>query len=195
MGIAGVLFASGVKVFTREVTAVTQQNDLAAAKSVLLDDLSIAGYGVGPTTNPIAVADSTTDNTDSIEILGDTDSTFEEDGIIERICYDVSGGDLRRSLQPSGSACGSGPGGWQVLASDVIEFNLAFFNSARTPSTSDTDVTTAGLQCWPPPPVVGVVPTPVPNTTCYIRVTLTARETIRQQVVQRRLTGEAAIRN
>ena len=67
MGIAGGLFANGARVFSREASAVAHQNDLAAAKNILLDDLSIAGFGVTPAgTNPIVAIDTSTDDTDSI---------------------------------------------------------------------------------------------------------------------------------
>ena len=202
LGGVATLFMGGIRVYSREVSGVTHQNDLAAAKNILLDDLSIAGFGVASGTNPVVVLDSNTDDTDSIEFLGDIDSDTEDatPGVVEKICYDVAGGVLRRSQQPSTGACGSGPDGWQPLASDVTEFNLSFFNVARTPIATDSNVTTAGLECWPSPvpiptPGAGVVPTPLPNATCYVRVRLTAAETVRDQVVQKSLTGETAIRN
>lgn len=193
--ITGSLFGTGIRVFSRETTAVTQQNDLAAAKSILLDDLSIAGFQVAGGTNPF-LAVNTAGALDSIEFLGDSNSDFEDatPGVIEKICYDVSGGVLRRSEQPSTGACGSGPNGWQALASDVIEFNLFLFNSVRAPIT-DANAMLAGLQCWPTPPATAKRPDSE-RQRHLLRVRLTSRDlNVRQQVVQKQLTGEAAIRN
>ena len=108
----------------------------------------------------------------------------------EKICYRVNGTVLERSQQDGSASCGTN--GWQVLANDVLEFNLELLNSIRG-AISDGNAVGAGLECWPPP--IPAMPTPGPNAACYVRIRLRARETIRQQVVDKRLSGEVAIRN
>jgi prepilin-type N-terminal cleavage/methylation domain-containing protein len=194
LAVAGSLFAFGARVFSREASAVTNQNDLSAAKNLLLDDLSILGYGVPDGTNAVVAIDTASDNTDSIEFFGDDDSDSEDASPpsppYEKICYRVAGGVLERSRQPGGGSCGDG--GWQSLAPNVTEFNLSLFNSARGAITDGNAVLT-GLACWRQPG--NLVPTPAPEAACYVRVSLIAGESVRGEFVERRLTGEVAIRN
>lgn len=175
--------AAGTRVFSRETRAVELQGDLAGSVGVLLDDLSIAGYGVASTSNPF-VDVVVTGGLDSVEFQGDVDS----DGAADRICYSVSSGALVRSVQPAASACGANTP--QTLASNVQSFNLTFLgqtaaNGTTRATLAETEIETAGKRCASAPP----------SGPCYVQVQLTAQASAKGGNVTKTITGESAVRN
>ncbi len=67
------LMMASTAVFTRESANVKIGQDLAAAKNIFLDDLSIAGYLATPSTTFESV--TTGSNSDAVTFRGDIDSS------------------------------------------------------------------------------------------------------------------------
>jgi prepilin-type N-terminal cleavage/methylation domain-containing protein len=158
--------------FTREKTIVSLQQDLAAAKTIFLDDVSIAGYLKTPTTT-FPSGGVTTGTLSSIRFEGDVDS----DGTADRLCYQVSGGVLQRKKIASGADCSS-TGTWENLVGGVTAFTVTFLNSSRTTLT-DAQV------------IAGTSPGPAR----YVDVLLTIQAAAGGTTVAKSIYGEAALRN
>ena len=133
LGITTTLFATTTRVFARETLAVELQGDLAGAKNVFLDDVSIAGYSPdGDVDDPSDVFPtvSLATNADSVSFIGDINS----DGLSELICYRLNGANLERVIQDPGAACN-----WanaRSLADAVESFNLTFLREDRSVATA-----------------------------------------------------------
>lgn len=184
------LFAFGTRVFSRETSGATLQQDLIGAKNLLLDDLSIAGYRpddlVASAAGAFTVLDSADvfdevalgSSLDSLDFRGDVDS----DGSTNRICYRVLGGSLRRALKSDDSTLCSTV--WsdpsddeeEVLLTGVQTFDLAFLDSSRA-MVAEADVEDGGPRSR------------------YVQVTLTVQGNVKGGSVSRTARGETAIRN
>ena len=156
----------------RETSIVSAQQDIAAAKKVFLDDMSVAGYLTTPTST-FPSGEVTTGTLSAVGFEGDVDS----DGTVDRLCYQVSGGVLQRKKITSGSSCSS-TGTWENLAGNVTAFTVTFLNSSRTTLT-DAQV------------IAGTSPGPVH----YVDVLLTTQTTIGASTLTRSIYGEVALRN
>jgi prepilin-type N-terminal cleavage/methylation domain-containing protein len=176
--------AGATRVFSRETRAVDLQGDLAGTVSVLLDDLSIAGYGVDASTNPFDPSTSIGSSLDTVEFLGDIDS----DGDADRICYSVTSGALGRSVQEMGQACGTNAA--ETLATNVQSFDLSFLGQTATNGTTRAALTEAqtealGKRCA----------SAAPSGPCYIQVRMVVQAAAKGGNVTKTIAGEAAIRN
>ena len=179
LAIATSILASGTVTFSRATTLVELREDLAGAKNVVLDDLSIAGYrpddlvAAGPfVPSPVdsfqAVGLGT--NLDSVAFWGDVDSN----GTTDRVCYDVVAGVLRRSIQAKADACGTVP--WDTLATEVQALDLTFLPADRTAAALTQAQVLAG-------------------EARYVQVEITIELPAKGGAVTKALRGETAIRN
>jgi prepilin-type N-terminal cleavage/methylation domain-containing protein len=173
LGLTASLFAATTRVFARETLAVELQGDLAGAKNVLLEDLSIAGYSPNPGSlvdDPSDIFTSVTidGNADAVAFLGDIDS----DGATEVICYRRSGAFLERVIQDPGTASN-----WTNaarLADDVESFDLTFLRADRSLITDPASIEGGEAR--------------------VVRVEL-ALGAVRGTKISRTIVGEVAIRN
>jgi len=166
------VMSMSTQTFARERTIVGAQDDLATAKTLFLDDMSIAGY-LTTATNTFPSGGVTTGTLSTVSFEGDIDS----DGAVDRLCYQVSGGVLQRKKITSGSSCSSA-GTWENLIGNVTAFTLTFLNSSRTTLT-DAQV------------VAGTSPGPAR----YVDVLLTVQAQGGAVTVTKSIYGETALRN
>ncbi len=158
--------------FAREKTVVSVQQDLAAAKTIFLDDMAIAGYLKTPTTT-FPAGEVTTGTLSTVSFEGDVDS----DGTVDRLCYRVSEGVLQRKKIASGASCSSA-GTWESVLGGVTAFTVTFLNSSRATLT-DAQV------------VAGTAPGPAH----YADVLLTVQTPAGTSSVTKSIYGEVALRN
>lgn len=163
------LFAQGTRTFSRETTAVDLHSDVAAAKNIFLDDVSVAGFRpdgapADPNFGAVTAAGTTLDG---IEILADIDS----DGDTDRICYRVTGATLERHVQDAAGACPAND--WTTLAENVTRFNATFLDADHATVLDDASAPGA----------------------FYVQVEITLGTQAKGGPVTRTIFGEVAIRN
>jgi prepilin-type N-terminal cleavage/methylation domain-containing protein len=163
--------------FARENATVKVQQDLAAAKNILLDDLSIAGYTATPSTTFESV--TTQSAADAVTFRGDVDSSGGSHP--DRICYRLTGGALQRKVVLGGAAapaaCGST--GFETLIDDVSAFTLTFLDGSRTkiPPSSVSEIIDGSAD---------------PR---YVQLLMTIHQTVRGATISKTIHGEVALRN
>jgi prepilin-type N-terminal cleavage/methylation domain-containing protein len=171
------LMMASTLALARENATVETQQDLAAAKNVLLDDLSIAGYTATPSTTFESVTTQT--SADAVTFRGDLDSSGG--AFADRVCYQLSGGALQRKVELGGAsapaACGSA--GFETLIDDVSVFTLAFRDGTRTiiPSSSASAIIDGSAH---------------PR---YVEMVVTIERTVGSTPISKTITGEVALRN
>lgn len=171
VGLTASLFAAGTRTFSRETTSVSLHVDLAAAKNVVLDDLSIAGYRPdGFIAGPFVPITATGGEIDQIAFVGDVDS----DGASERICYSVDTRRLVRTVQSALLLCGVGQA--ETLAEDVESFNVVFYDAGRN-LMDDTAVLLN------------------PEDVRYVQVILGVSAVAKGGTITKTISGEVALRN
>ena len=192
LALASSLFAFGTRVFSRETTSVALQADLAGAKNMLLDDLSIAGYRptellangpyppsgsttVLPTSDIIDVVNpggsASLTVFDDLDFLGDVDSNEDTD----RVCYRLASGELRRRVVDDPTlACSSGTE--ELLLSNVAALNVQILDATRAVLTK------AQVEAGSPAPR-------------FAQVTVAVQNNVKGGSVWREARGETAIRN
>jgi prepilin-type N-terminal cleavage/methylation domain-containing protein len=163
--------------YARESTTVQVEQDLAAARNVFDDDMSIAGYAATPSTTFESVTTQT--SADSVTFRGDIDSSGGS--FADRICYQLSGGSLQRKVVLGGAsapaACGTT--GFETLVDDVSLFTLRFLDASRT-------VIPAGN-------VAGILDgTANPR---YVALQLTINRSVGSGAIAKTVAGEVALRN
>lgn len=185
----GVVLATAIRVmmtsthvFSRETMNVSVQQNLAAVKNIVLDDLSVAGYGVVPVPTPPAASAfetvTTQSSADAVTFRADINSDGQ--AFADRICYQVSGTDLQRKvvLAAGGAApAACGGSGFETLASDVSTFTLTFLNASRAVITAGNASQITGGQAR------------------YLDLLLTINPTVGDVTVSRTIHGEVALRN
>jgi prepilin-type N-terminal cleavage/methylation domain-containing protein len=169
LGLTSGLMSDTTFVFSRETATAGIINDLAAAKNVLLDDLSIAGYLKTPATTFVNV--TTAGSSDAVDFEGDVDSDLSPN----RICYRVSGGALQRQATTAGTACAAN--GWETLVTNVTAFDLSFTDATRTTVLTPAQVIAGNAK--------------------YARVTITMNtgQTLKGPAIVKSIFGEVALRN
>lgn len=171
------LMMTSTLAFARETATVKIQQDLAAAKNVILDDMSIAGYKATPSTTFESVTTQTT--SDAVTFRGDIDSSGG--AFPDRICYQLSGGALQRKVELGGGsappACGST--GFETLVDNVTAFTLTFLNASRAtiPSSSVSGILDGSAN---------------PR---YVDLLITINRTVRSAAISKTINGEVALRN
>jgi prepilin-type N-terminal cleavage/methylation domain-containing protein len=170
------LMMASTRVFARETANVRIAQDLAAAKNIFLDDMSIAGYagnGAKLAANAVFVSVTTQTASDAVTFEGDVNS----DGATERMCYQISGGSLVRKVVATGTACGTT--GFETLVDNVNTFTLTFLDSTRTviPSANAGNIVNG---------------TAIPH---YVRLNLTLNPDTPGITAAKTIQGEVALRN
>jgi prepilin-type N-terminal cleavage/methylation domain-containing protein len=170
------LMMASARVFTRETANVRLAQDLAAAKNIFLDDMSIAGYagnGAKLAANAVFVSVTTQTTSDAVTFEGDVNS----DGATERMCYQISGGNLVRKVVATGTACGTT--GFETLVDNVNAFTLTFLDATRAliPGASAGSIVSGAI---------------VPR---YVRLTLTLNPGTAGITAAKTIQGEVALRN
>jgi prepilin-type N-terminal cleavage/methylation domain-containing protein len=182
--IIGAVFATATRLmmvstltYARESATVKIQQDLAAAKNVFLDDMSIAGYTATPSTTFESVTTQT--SSDAVTFRGDVDSSGG--AFADRICYQLSGGALQRKVELGGAsapaACGST--GFETLVDNVGVFTLTFLDGTRAtiPSSSVSGILDGSAN---------------PR---YIDLLMTISRTVGSATISKTINGEVALRN
>jgi prepilin-type N-terminal cleavage/methylation domain-containing protein len=173
VAITSALFAAGTRSYSREMNGIIAQEDVSAAKNVLLDDLSNVGLGfVG---NPFVTVTTGT-NLDLLEFETVTGAGAR------RLCYRVSGGVLERFDQASGTAaCGNGTPG--ALATNVVRFNVQLRDESRA-LINDANAVSAGARCG------------TANGTCFVNLLeIAIARAAKGATIERVVSAAAAIRN
>jgi prepilin-type N-terminal cleavage/methylation domain-containing protein len=182
--VIGVVFATATQLmmastlhYARENTTVRVEQDLAAAKNIFDDDMSIAGYTATPSTTFESVITQT--SSDAVTFLGDVDSSGGS--FPDRICYQLSGGSLQRKVVLGGAsapaACGTS--GFETLVDDVSVFTLTFLDATRTIIAASN--------------VAGILDgTANPR---YVGLQLTINRPVGSATISKTATGEVALRN
>ena len=170
------LMMASTRAFTRETANVRIAQDLAAAKNIFLDDMSIAGYagnGAKLAANAVFASVTTQTTSDAVTFEGDVNS----DGVTERMCYEVSGGSLVRKVVATGAACGTT--GFETLVDNVNTFTLTFLDANRAviPSASAGNIVNG---------------TTIPH---YVRLNLTLGPASAGITASKTIQGEVALRN
>ena len=170
------LMMASTVVFTRESANLRIAQDLAAAKNIFLDDMSIAGYLATPSTTFESVTTGT--NSDAVTFLGDIDSSG---GLPDRICYRLSGSSLQRQVVLGGAsapgACGNGS--YETLVDNVTRFSVTFLDTTRAAISSAN--------------VANIL-----NGTAnerYVQLTLTINSQTNGITAPKTIQGEVALRN
>jgi prepilin-type N-terminal cleavage/methylation domain-containing protein len=182
--VMGVVFATATRLmmastlhYARENTTVRVEADLAAAKNIFDDDMSIAGYTATPSTTFESVTTQT--SSDAVTFLGDVDSSGGS--FPDRICYQLSGGSLQRKVVLGGAsapaACGTG--GFEMLVDDVSGFTLTFLDATRT--------------IIPASNVAGILDGTA--NARYVDLQLTINRSVGSVTISKTVTGEVALRN
>jgi prepilin-type N-terminal cleavage/methylation domain-containing protein len=182
--IIGVVFATATRLmmastfnYAHESTTVQVEEDLAAAKNIFDDDISIAGYTATPSTTFESVITQTT--SDAVTFRGDIDSSGGS--FPDRICYQLSGGSLQRKVVLGGAsapaACGTN--GFETLVDDVSAFTLTFLDATRTAIPASN---AAGI-------LDGT------GTPRYVDLQLTINRSLGSVTVSKTVNGEVALRN
>jgi prepilin-type N-terminal cleavage/methylation domain-containing protein len=182
--VIGVVFATATRLmmastvhYARENTTVRVAQDLAAAKNIFDDDMSIAGYTATPSTTFESVTTQT--SSDAVTFLGDVDSSGGS--FPDRICYQLSGGRLQRKVVLGGAsapaACGTT--GFETLVDDVSVFTLTFLDTTRTTIPASN--------------VAGILDgTANPR---YVDLQLTINRSVGAATISKTVSGEVALRN
>ncbi len=171
------LMMASTLAFARENATVQVQQDLAAAKNVFLDDMSIAGYTASPSTTFESVTTGT--SSDTVTFRGDVDSSGG--AFPDRICYRLSGGALQRKVVLGGAsapaACGTS--GFETVIGNVGVFTLTFLDPSRAtiPSSNVSGILdgTANVR--------------------YVDLLLTTNRTVGSAMISKTINGEVALRN
>ena len=170
------LMMASTVVFTRESANVKMGQDLAAAKNMFLDDMSIAGYTA--TTSTTFESVTTGSNSDAVTFLGDIDSSG---GFADRICYRLSGGSLQRQVVLGGgsapAACSNGD--YQTLVDKVSRFSVTFLDNTRAviPSANVANIVNGSAN------------------ERYVQLTLTIDPQTSGITAAKTIQGEVALRN
>lgn len=171
------LMMASTLAFARENATVKVQQDLAAAKNIFLDDLSIAGYKATPATTFESV--TTQSAADAVTFRGDVDSSGGAHA--DRICYRLSGGALERKVVLGGAsspaACGTS--GFETLVDGVSVFTLTFKNGSRAtiPSSNTSGILDGSANAR------------------YVQLLLTIDQTVGGATISKTINGEVALRN
>jgi prepilin-type N-terminal cleavage/methylation domain-containing protein len=182
--VIGVVFATATQLmmastlhYARENTTVRVEQDLAAAKNIFDDDMSIAGYTATPSTTFESVTTQT--SSDAVTFLGDVDSSGGS--FPDRICYQLSGGSLQRKVVLGGAsapaACGTT--GFETLVDDVSVFTLTFLDTTRT--------------IIPASNVAGILDGSANSR--YVGLQLTINRSVGSATISKTVTGAVALRN
>lgn len=138
--IAFLMMSSGSRVFSREAKSVGYLSDLAGAQTTFLDEVMMAGFSPDgrATAQTAFTAVSTGTTADRVQFIADIDS----DGVSDRVTYEVTGSDLRRTVETwDGSAWGAPV--TQALLQTVRNFDVTFYDANRA-AISDSTVESQG---------------------------------------------------
>lgn len=182
--IIGAVFATATRLmmtstltYARENLTVQVAQDLASAKNVFDDDMSIAGYTATPSTTFESVTTQTT--ADAVTFRGDIDSGGGS--FPDRICYQMSGASLQRKVVPGGAsapaACGTT--GFETLVDNVSVFTLSFLDGTRAIIPSSN--------------VAGILDGSANPR--YVDLLMTINRTVGSATISKTIDGEVALRN